>query len=53
MSATQIKTVEGQGSSNPVADNATAAGRAQNRRVEIYMYASKQMIEAAEKGTLQ
>lgn len=53
VSATQIKTVEGQGSSNPVADNSTAAGRSQNRRVEVYMYASKQMIEAAEKGTLQ
>jgi flagellar motor protein MotB len=33
----------------PVADNATAAGREQNRRVEVYMYASKKMITDAEK----
>jgi len=29
--------IEGRGSHEPVADNATAAGRAQNRRVEIYV----------------
>ncbi len=51
--ATQIKSVEGQGSTNPVADNSTEAGRKQNRRVEIYMYASKEMIQKAEQGTLQ
>ena len=49
----QIKSVEGQGSPNPVADNSTAAGRQQNRRVEVYMYASQAMIQAAEAGTLQ
>ena len=45
--ASQIKTVDGQGSTNPVADNSTAEGRKQNRRVEVYMYASEQMINEA------
>jgi outer membrane protein OmpA-like peptidoglycan-associated protein len=53
VSAAQIKSVEGQGSTNPVADNSTAEGRKQNRRVEVYMYASQEMIKAAEAGTLQ
>ena len=53
VSSAQIKTVDGQGSTNPVADNSTAAGRQQNRRVEVYMYASQAMINAAEAGTLQ
>jgi len=48
VSASQIKSVEGQGSSNPVADNSTAAGRQQNRRVEVYMYASQKMIQEAQ-----
>ena len=48
VSATQIKSVEGQGSTNPVADNSTEAGRKQNRRVEVYMYASKKMIQEAQ-----
>ena len=47
VSASQIKTVDGQGSTNPVADNATVEGRKQNRRVEVYMYASEQMIKEA------
>lgn len=53
VSAAQIRTVEGLGEANPVADNSTAAGKAQNRRVEIYLYASQAMIEAANAGTLQ
>ena len=50
---TNIKRVEGQGSKNPVADNSTAEGKKQNRRVEVYMYASQSMIQAAEAGTLK
>ena len=48
VNASQIKTVEGQGSKNPAADNSTAKGRTQNRRVEVYIYASQEMIKAAE-----
>lgn len=47
-SATQMKEVKGLGEQFPVADNATAAGRTQNRRVEVYLYASQQMIKNAE-----
>ncbi len=52
VSAVQFKSVDGQGSTNPVADNSTPAGRQQNRRVEVYMYASANMINAANNGTL-
>ena len=48
VSASQIKSVTGQGSTNPVADNSTEAGRKQNRRVEVYMYASQKMIQEAQ-----
>ncbi len=48
VSPSQIKSVEGLGEANPVADNSTKAGQAQNRRVEVYLYASKAMIEQAQ-----
>lgn len=53
VTAKQLKTIEGKGSTQPVADNSTADGRQQNRRVEVYIYASQEMIQAAENGTLK
>lgn len=46
-------TSEGKPMSDYVASNDTSAGRAANRRVEIYISAGKEMIQKAEEGTLQ
>lgn len=51
--STQIASCQGFGQENPVADNSTTAGQQQNRRVEVYLYASQAMIDAANQGTLQ
>ena len=53
VSAAQFQNVQGKGSSEPVADNTTAAGKQQNRRVEVYLYASQAMVDAANAGTLK
>ena len=44
---------EGKSFNEPVASNDTAEGRAQNRRVEVYISANADMVKAAEEGTLK
>lgn len=51
ISRDRIKT-EGLAYDSPVADNATAEGRAANRRVEVFITASAEMIRQAQAGTL-
>lgn len=46
-------TTEGKSFTMPVADNSTAEGRAQNRRVEVFISANQNMIAAAESGELK
>ena len=52
VSTTRIAT-EGFGSSSPVADNSTAAGKQQNRRVEVYILPNAKMLQDAQNGTLK
>ena len=49
VSSGQIRTVEGLGSSNPIENQRVSQA---NRRVEVYLYASKEMINKANNGTL-
>ncbi|MGD1892182.1 MAG: OmpA family protein [Cyclobacteriaceae bacterium] len=44
---------EGYGEEQPVAENDTQAGRQQNRRVEVAIYANDKMKKAAKRGDLE
>lgn len=49
--ATRIST-QGYGETQPIADNNTEAGREQNRRVEVAIFANKKLKRAAERGEI-
>ncbi len=52
VASSRIGTV-GLGEMNPVGSNDTAAGRQQNRRVEVAIFANEKMKDAADNGTLK
>ncbi len=43
----------GMGSREPIASNKTAEGKKENRRVEVYILPSEEMVKAAQEGTLK
>jgi outer membrane protein OmpA-like peptidoglycan-associated protein len=47
----RISTI-GYGESQPLADNSSASGKADNRRVEIAIFANKKLKKAAERGDI-
>ena len=49
IAASRLKAV-GMGENDPVASNSTSEGRAQNRRVEMFITADAQMISNAQQG---
>lgn len=46
-------TITGYGEADPIADNSTVAGRAENRRVEVAIWANDKLKKAAEKGEIE
>lgn len=46
-------TITGYGEEDPVSTNETAEGRAENRRVEVAIWANEKLKEAAEKGEIE
>ena len=44
---------EGRGSREPIASNATTAGKTENRRVEVFIIPNAKMIQEAQQGTLK